>query len=145
MSVLSYTYGVKTRFCFIFFLIFMKTEKRFFNSYVFLRRYFNISKGKRLRWCVIRESSAKGTELRLGVSVAGTNKYIDIAQRRIFSETSSGLIDRCVFPARRSCFGKNYVYTTENGWSITKPKDYIMDVYRSSWWRPGITERERFL
>lgn len=111
MSVLSYTYGVKTRFCFIFFLIFMKTEKRFFNSYVFLRRYFNIPKGKRLRWCVIRESSAKGTELRLGVSVAGTNKYIDIAQRRIFSETSSGLIDRCVFPARRSCFGKNYVYT----------------------------------
>jgi len=120
-------------------------EKRFFNSYVFLRRYFNIPKGKRLRWCVIKESSAKGVELRLGVSVTGTNKYIDIAQRRIFSEVSSGLIERSVFPARRNSFGKNHVYTTENGWSITKPKNYIMDIYRSSWWRAGITEKERFL
>lgn len=120
-------------------------KERFFNSYVFLRRYYNIPKGKRLRWCIIKESSAKGTELRLGVSVVGTHKYIDVAQRRIFSKVSSGAIERCVFSARRKLLGKNYVYTSENGWSITKPKDYIMDIYRSSWWRPGITEHERFL
>ncbi len=116
-----------------------------FNTFVFLRRYYNIPKNKPLKWCIVKESTSKGTELRLGVSIEGTDLYIDIAQRRMFSVVSCGLIERSVFPARRKSSGKNFKYTTRDGWFITKPKTYIMDIYRSSWWRSGVTERESFL
>lgn len=124
-------------------LIFNKTfmkKQKFFNSFYFLRRYFNIPRKKKLKWCVIREVSPSGTEFRLGVSISGTDKYIDLAQRRIFSEVSCGAVERSVCPAFRISRGKGFVYIASNGWKVSKPKSYIADIYRSSWWRPEIVK-----
>lgn len=115
-------------------------KRKFFNSYCFLRRYFNIPKHRKLKWCVIREVSLSGTEFRLGVSISGTDKYIDLAQRRIFSEVSCGAVERSVCPAFRRSHGKEFVYTASNGWRVFKPKSYLADIYRSSWWRPEIVK-----
>ncbi len=115
-------------------------NKKFFNSFYFLRRYFNIPRKKKLKWCVIREVSPSGTEFRLGVSISGTDKYIDLAQRRIFSEVSCGAVERSVCPAFRISRGRGFVYIASNGWKVSKPKSYVTDIYRSSWWRPEIVK-----
>lgn len=113
---------------------------KFFSTFYFLRQYYNIPKNRKLKWCVVMEERKTGTEFRLGVSISGTDKYIDIAQRRIFSEVSCGTVSRSTSPARRTCQGKKFVYTAQNGWKIIRPKNYIADIYRSSWWRKEIVD-----
>lgn len=119
-------------------------KQSFFNTYCFLRRYFDIPKKRKLKWCIVKETTDSNTELRLGASVFGTEKYIDIAQRKIFSEISCDAIQRSVHPAKRTMDGLDFVYTTENGWTLRKPKSYIMDTYKSSWWG-GSSANEKLL
>ena len=116
---------------------------RFFNSFTFLRRCFNLPRNKKLRWGIVKEvSTSKGEDLRLCVLIENTDKYIDIAQRRIFSKVDSGLVKRIALPANRYCGKTEYVYFTNNGWYIHLPKTFIMDIYSKSWWQDGKTEKE---
>ena len=121
-------------------------DLRFFNSFKFLRRYFNLPGNKKLKWGIVEEShSSEDAEFRLCVLICGTDKYIDIAARRIFSQANCRLIKRLAVPAKRLSAGKEYAYIADNGWLIRLPKTFIADVYRSSWWRTGETEKARLL
>ena len=48
-------------------------------------------------------------------------------------------------PGKVYCVCEEYAYIADNGWLIRLPKTFIADVYRSSWWRTGETEKERLL
>ena len=117
-----------------------------FSTFMFLRKYFNLPRSKGLRWGIVEEISypenVEKREYRLCVLILGTNKYIDIAQRRMFSQVKCGLIKRVAMPAKRLSVGKEYAYTAENGWFIRLPKTFIADIYGSSWWQKEKTERE---
>ena len=43
-----------------------------FNTYKFIRRYYNIPVRVRLQWCIVRERTKDGVEFRLGVALVGT-------------------------------------------------------------------------
>jgi hypothetical protein len=122
--------------------IFYMEKKFFYNSYCFLRRYFNIPKSRKLSWCIIKETTRSGTELRLGASVVGTNKYIDIARRRFFSEISLGGVQRVVYPAKRMSQGEDFVFQSlQDSCRITKSKGYIEDIYNISWFSPELIKK----
>jgi hypothetical protein len=82
-----------------------------------------------LEWCVVRETSRAGSELRLGVALKGTGLYIDVAMRRFFSQIDIPLIERRCYPAERISRGNDYEYRSAEGWSFTCPKHYICDIY----------------
>ena len=65
-----------------------------FNTYKFIRRYYNIPGRVRLQWCIVRERTKDGVEFRLGVALVGTNKYIDVAMRRFFSCVKCRAVER---------------------------------------------------
>ena len=109
-----------------------------FNTFKFFRRYFNLPKGMKLQWCVIEEMPhRKPKELRLGILLPEYTggKYIDVAQRRMFSQVECGLICRKAWPAKRTLQDDNYLYQTEiYALKIVCTKHFIADIYRSSWY-----------
>ena len=120
----------------------MKTKNFYFNSFCFLRRYYNIPKSRKLSWCIIKECTRSGTELRLGASLVGTNTYIDIARRRFFSEVKLPAIERTVFPAKRSSQGAAYKFLCpNNGCEISKPKSYMEDIYNVALYTPELMKK----
>lgn len=118
----------------------MKNNNRYFNSYLFLRKYFNIPESRSLRWCIIREISPKGEEYRLGAKIGRSDKYIDIAERRILSEMTSGIIKRETIEASRRAEGKDFIFIGENGRRLVKPKTYLADIFFTSWWSDDLAE-----
>lgn len=107
-------------------------EQREYNTFAFFRRYFGLPRRSALEWCVVKESTREGTQLRLGVRLKGTNLYIDVAMRRFFHEVDIPLIRRRCFPARRIGRPGEYEYRTGEGWGISKPKSYVRDIYYNS-------------
>lgn len=106
-----------------------------FNTYKFIRRYYNIPKRVRLQWCIVRERTKDGVEFRLGVALVGTNKYIDVAMRRFFSCTKCGSVERSYELAERHPEGDMYVYSAVDILlSISRPVTFISDIYFSSWY-----------
>ena len=53
-----------------------------YNTLRFFRVQFGLPARMPLEWCVVRETSRAGSELRLGVALKGTGLYIDVAMRR---------------------------------------------------------------
>ena len=79
-----------------------------YNTLRFFRVQFGLPARMPLEWCVVRETSRAGSELRLGVALKGTGLYIDVAMRRFFSQVDIPLIERRCYPC---------------------PKHYICDIY----------------
>lgn len=50
-----------------------------YNTLRFFRVQFGLPARMPLEWCVVRETSRAGSELRLGVALKGTGLYIDVA------------------------------------------------------------------
>ena len=96
-----------------------------------------------MNWCLIIEATKLGKEIRLGVKINKSNKYIDIAQRRMFSIISTPMVKRSVVFAERKAQGTNYVYSAGEQ-TLVKPKSYIKDIYNSSWWQDA-TAKETLL
>lgn len=115
-------------------------ENRYYNSYLFLRRYFNIPKCRSLRWCIIQETTQNGVVYKLGAKIGRSDKYIDVAERRIFSELSAGIVKRETMEASRLSEGKNFIFVAENGRRLVKPKNYLTDIYFTSWWSEDLAE-----
>lgn len=109
-----------------------------YNTFKFFRQYFNLPRNMVLEWCIIKESTPKQTELRLGIALKGTDLYIDVAMRRFFSLIDCPAIQRCYFPARRICQKDEYQYQNPGGWVISKPKNYIRSIYSSSWYNKDL-------
>ena len=65
-----------------------------YNTLRFFRVQFGLPARMPLEWCVVRETSRAGSELRLGVALKGTGLYIDVAMRRFFSQVDIPLIER---------------------------------------------------
>lgn len=107
-------------------------EPRDFNTFKFFREYFRIPQRIALQWCVVKEASSLGTELRLGVLLKGTDLYIDVAMRRFFHQIDSPAVRRLCFPACRKDCGSDYEYRTEEGWRFIRSKRYIRDIYFTS-------------
>ena len=105
-----------------------------YNTFKFFRQYFNLPRSIALQWCIVKESTPKGTEFRLGVALKGTELYIDVAMRRFFSRIDCPAIQRACFPAERIDKKDRYEYRSSDGWVISKPKRYIWDIYTSSWY-----------
>ena len=72
-----------------------------YNTLRFFRVQFGLPARMPLEWCVVRETSRAGSELRLGVALKGTGLYIDVAMRRFFSQVDIPLIERRCYPAER--------------------------------------------
>ncbi len=119
-------------------------NNRYFNSYLFLRKYFNIPKCRSLRWCIIQKTTSDGIDYRLGAKIGRSDKYIDIAERRIFSELSTGIIKRETIEASRFSEGKDFIFIGENGRRLVKPKSYIADIYFTSWWSEGLAKTKLY-
>ena len=100
-----------------------------YNTLRFFRVQFSLPARMPLEWCVVRETSRAGSELRLGVALKGTGLYIDVAMRRFFSQVDIPLIERRCYPAERISRGNDYEYRSAEGWSFTCPKHYICDIY----------------
>lgn len=100
-----------------------------FNTFKFFRNYFHIPARIPLQWCLIRESSKLGDNLRLGILLKGTDRYIDVAMRRFFQTIDCPLIKRECSPAQRHAQKNDYTYISEAGWTLTKSKHYIRDIY----------------
>ena len=96
-----------------------------YNTLRFFRVQFGLPARMPLEWCVVRETSRAGSELRLGVALKGTGLYIDVAMRRFFSQVDIPLIERRCYPAERISRGDDYEYRSAEGWSFTCPKHYI--------------------
>ena len=106
-----------------------------FNTYKFIRRYYNIPVRVRLQWCIVRERTKDGVEFRLGVALVGTNKYIDVAMRRFFSCVKCRAVERSYELAERHLEGDMYVYRAMDILlSISKPVTYISDIYFPTWY-----------
>lgn len=71
-----------------------------YNTLRFFRVQFGLPARMPLEWCVVRETSRAGSELRLGVALKGTGLYIDVAMRRFFSQVDIPLIERPLLPGR---------------------------------------------
>lgn len=96
----------------------------------FLREYYRIPRNKKIGWGIIKETTAAGTEYRLGVIVRGTDLYLDVALRRFYSRVLRRSVSREIFPAvRKSCDTLNYEFTADNGLSIKRSKTFITDIY----------------
>lgn len=112
-----------------------------FNTYKFIRRYYNIPGRVRLQWCIVRERTKDGVEFRLGVALVGTNKYIDVAMRRFFSCVKCRAVERSYELAERHLESDMYVYrATDILLSISKPVTYISDIYFPSWYDGDLAE-----
>ena len=81
-----------------------------YNTLRFFRVQFGLPARMPLEWCVVRETSRAGSELRLGVALKGTGLYIDVAMRRFFSQIDIPLIERRCYPAERISRGKQTAY-----------------------------------
>ena len=79
-----------------------------YNTLRFFRVQFGLPARMPLEWCVVRETSRAGSELRLGVALKGTGLYIDVAMRRFFSQVDIPLIERRCYPAERISPGDDY-------------------------------------
>ena len=79
-----------------------------YNTLRFFRVQFGLPARMPLEWCVVRETSRAGSELRLGVALKGTGLYIDVAMRRFFSQIDIPLIERRCYPAERISRGNDY-------------------------------------
>ncbi len=103
----------------------MKTE-----TLKFLREYFRIPKSRKISWGIVEETSATGTEYRLGVVIRGTNLFLDVALRRFYSQVELRSVSRKIYPAERKSNDRfNYVFIAENGLSIKCSKTFIVDIY----------------
>ena len=108
----------------------METHR--YNTFRFFREQFRLPAKAALEWCVVRESTPAGAELRLGVALKGTRLYIDVAMRRFFTQVECGAVSRQCFPAVRTGRKDAYEYRTADGWGISRPKRYIRDIYRTA-------------
>ena len=113
-----------------------------YNTLRFFRVQFGLPARMPLEWCVVRETSRAGSELRLGVALKGTGmrtcsssrarRFCSCrtrAMRRFFSQVDIPLIERRCYPAERISRGDDYEYRSAEGWSFTCPKHYICDIY----------------
>lgn len=103
-----------------------------YNTFRFFREQFRLPAKAALEWCVVKESSNLGTELRLGVALKGTRLYIDVAMRRFFTQIDCGAVSRQCIPAVRLDRKDAYEYRTAEGWGISRPKHFIRDIYRTA-------------
>lgn len=115
----------------------METQQ--YNTFKFIRRYFNLPSKTPLEWCIVMETTRSGSECRLGIKLKGTRHYIDVAMRRFLSEIDIPLIGRTCHSAKRIDRKDGYEYRSEEGLILRKPKHYIRDIYASSWY-----DRETF-
>lgn len=109
-----------------------------YNTFRFFRDQFGLPARAALEWCVVRESSRMGCELRLGVALKGTKLYIDVAMRRFFTQVDIPLIERRCYPAERIDRKSHYEYRTAEGLVLTRPKHYIRDIYYATRFDPGL-------
>lgn len=100
-----------------------------YNTFRFFREQFALPARMPLEWCLVRESTSQGAELRLGIALKGTPLYIDVAQRRFFSQIDIPLITRRCYPARRIDRKSHYEYRTADGLILRTPKHYVCDIY----------------
>ena len=108
-------------------------KQQSYNTFHFIRSYFNLPSTMKLCWAIIEETTSCGTEYRLGVRI-NERQYIDVAMRRMFSVIQSPLITRLCHKATRCSEGANFRYETKQGWAKVLPKNYIYDIYHSSWY-----------
>ena len=60
-----------------------------YNTLRFFRVQFGLPARMPLEWCVVRETSRAGSELRLGVALKGTGLYIGSSRRSTFRSSSA--------------------------------------------------------
>lgn len=102
----------------------------------FLREYFKIPKYVKVCWGLVEEERV-GIEvsvrpcLIVGTSHEGGKKiYLDIAQRRFYTEVSLQYFDRKVHPAKRQCRKDCDVWITKNGrLNASRSKNWVQDIY----------------
>ena len=100
-----------------------------YNTLRFFRVQFGLPARMPLEWCVVRETSRAGSELRLGVAVEGAGLYVDVVVRRFSSQVGLRVVASRWYPAERISRGNDYEYRSAEGWSFTCPKHYICDIY----------------
>ena len=96
----------------------------------FLREYFKIPANKTIGWAIIKEV-ADYPCCKPGVYIEGSDLFLDIAEKRFYTNYSSPLIFRRAYPATRTAQKHTYRYTAKDNpqLSITRAKTYITDIY----------------
>jgi hypothetical protein len=108
-------------------------KQKNYESIRFLREYFHIPRTKKASWCLVEEKNEKtgGRDVRLGVQVAGSDLYVDVAARRFYTAGTCGAITRTLYPANRSSYGYVFWFISPEPPYLSKEvsKTYIADIY----------------
>ncbi len=101
----------------------------------FLREYFSIPKSAKVCWGLIEEKlHHEEVALRPGLIVAkrrnGNEKiYLDIAQRRFYTEIELCEVSRKIYPAQRKCRSNCDIWIADNGLNARRGKGWVEDIY----------------
>lgn len=107
----------------------MKTKK--IESKAFLCEYFHIPRTFKTQWCIVEEIIEGKQYLRLGLWITDTLLYLDIAQRRFYTQGRCGQVRRMIHPAKRFCHERmwRFISTDMYKMHLEVPKSYIADIY----------------
>jgi hypothetical protein len=99
------------------------------NSLAFFRKHFRVPKKVKLQWCILVKNDNPLTK-RLGILVTGTNKAIDVPQRRFIQVNIGDEDGFSAYPARKTRTRHNINYFSLDGKAtLTTPESYIKDIY----------------
>ncbi len=100
-----------------------------------LKQSFNIEK-KSLKWAVIEETVNGVTAYKAGIMLSKSKLFIDICQRRFYTEVHLPELSRRVFPAKRILKSEKIVFQAleDSSKSVSMPKNFIQDIYSVCWY-----------
>lgn len=119
-------------------MLIMKTKK--IESKAFLCEYFHIPRTAKTQWCIVEEIIGREQFLRLGLWITDTSLYLDIAQRRFFTQGRCGQVRRIVYPAKRIGSKQKWKFISTDMHKLTfeVPKSYIADIYYPAIYNAGL-------
>lgn len=97
------------------------------STFKFIREFHRIPRSQKLTWCIIFYPNAERREWRekLGVSLVGTDKALDIASGKFIQVRS----DQQVIEVTRRTMGDWYIYESEGGSTLRLPRCFVSDMY----------------
>jgi hypothetical protein len=119
-----------------------------YESIRFLREYFHIPRTKKVSWCLVEEKNEKtgDRDIRLGLQIAGSDLYLDVAARRFYTAGTCGPITRNLYPAIRRSYNHVYWFIAGEQPYLSKEvsKTYIADIYYPAMYNKNLLAEQLF-
>ncbi len=105
------------------------------DTFKFLRKYYNLPAELSLSWCIIKETNQNNeVEIRIGAKIGNSKTAIDVFTRKFVSEIDLAECKREFIPVRRHLKDNEVEFWVDGGCSLALPRNFMSDVYTSSWY-----------